>query len=255
MIRRCSFLVAVALVPLALVGCASGGGAPEDPSPVVSNVQTEEAQADAREGGEETRRTAPSVRPGPPGTASRTLSDEEKAPGERLPYTSADVRFMQNMIHHHQQALEMSRLAPARTKREDILLLARRIDRSQDDEIRLMATWLRTRGEDVPELDAGHDDHHHHEHHHDAPDGPALMAGMLSPQQMGELAEARDETFDRLFLEFMIFHHEGALEMVEELFASPGAGQGSEIFQFASHVHADQQAEIARMDRMLRSGR
>jgi uncharacterized protein (DUF305 family) len=200
------------------------------------------------------------VQPGAPGEASRTLTAQERdsAPEER--YTEADVRFMQSMIHHHQQAVAMAELVPDRTDRAEIRLLADRIHRSQRDEMALMTRWLASRGEAVPELDQDHGEHGHgtgHVHHDEPGEahGGHLMAGMLSPEEMERLARARGSEFDRLLLEFMIYHHEGALQMVEELFSSPGAAQGWEIFQFASHVEADQSIEIGRMTRMLESYR
>jgi uncharacterized protein (DUF305 family) len=119
-------------------------------------------------------------------------------------------------------------------------LLARRIEISQADEIEMMREWLAGRGEAVP----GAHDHHAH--------AATLMPGMLTPEEMGRLAAAAGVEFDRLFLEFMIKHHGGALVMVEELFAQPGAGQEPEIFAFASDVDADQRMEIERMAAMLK---
>jgi uncharacterized protein (DUF305 family) len=156
--------------------------------------------------------------------------------------TSPDVRFVRGMLAHHAQALEMTALVPARTTRRDLHLLAERIDVSQRDEIALMERWLRARGEEVPATGGGHA-------HHGG--GHAQMPGMLTPDEMARLAAATGAEFERLFLELMIRHHEGALVMVAELFASPGGGQGSEIYQIASDVDADQRAEIARMQRML----
>lgn len=145
---------------------------------------------------------------------------------------------MQQMIVHHRQAVEMTALAREHAGSDDIRLLARRIDRSQDDEMERMRAWLVRRGAAVP------DEHAHHGLH-------AHMPGMASAEEMARLHTARDKAFDRLFLELMIRHHEGALAMVAELFATPGAGQEPELFQFASHVDADQRMEIARMRRML----
>jgi uncharacterized protein (DUF305 family) len=149
----------------------------------------------------------------------------------------ADVRFMHGMIAHHAQALEMTALVPGRATRADLGLLAERIEVSQRDEIALMRRWLRARGQDTA---AAHG-HHHHAH----------GAGMLSPEEMARLGRATGADFDRLFLELMIRHHEGAVEMVRELFASPGAGQDTEIYQIAADVESDQLVEIARMRRML----
>ncbi len=172
-------------------------------------------------------------------------------------HTDFDVHFMQMMIPHHAQALEMTALVPNRSSSEAVQVLARRIELSQADEIEMMERWLRDRGEDLPEVQptiSGHGAHHHHQHHHqhsDAAHAHDDKPGMLSPDQMTELSEARGVDFDRLFLELMIFHHEGALTMVEELLAAEGAAQDTEIFRFASHVEADQYVEIQRMRSML----
>jgi uncharacterized protein (DUF305 family) len=181
----------------------------------------------------------PIVQPGAPGAASRVIAPSKAADLSRVAYTPADARFMQGMIHHHAQALDMTALLPSRTTREDMKLLALRIQLSQADEIKMMQRWLAVRGQEVPG-----------EHAHHMPGAP-LMPGMLSAEEMGRLGEARGAEFDRLFLEFMVKHHEGALVMVEELFSSAGAGQDSEIFAFASDVVDDQRAEIDRMGAML----
>lgn len=193
--------------------------------------------ASAGEGGG----TAPRlVRPGAPGEPTRLVTRED-AVGDTLSHTSADVHFMQGMIVHHLQAIEMSALVSERASSREVQLLAQRIQASQDDEIQLMEKWLRDRGEQVP------DRHAHHAGE------PARMPGMLTPEQMQRLAAASGTEFDRLFLAAMIIHHEGALSMVAELFASPGGAQETEIFTFASHVEADQRIEIARMHRLLRA--
>jgi uncharacterized protein (DUF305 family) len=153
-------------------------------------------------------------------------------------HTSADVKFMQGMIGHHAQALDMTALVPSRSQRDDMRLLAKRIDVSQADEIKKMRDWLEARNQPAPDA-----------HAHHAP-GAVLMPGMLTAAEMGRLEAASGAAFDRLFLEFMIRHHEGALTMVKELFASPAAGQEADIFAFASDVLADQQIEIDRMRRM-----
>jgi uncharacterized protein (DUF305 family) len=146
---------------------------------------------------------------------------------------------MQGMIGHHTQALEMVALVPSRTSRDEMRLLARRIEVSQADEIKMMEEWLKQRGQPLP------DPHAHHAQ------GAVLMPGMLTTDEMGRLAAATGEPFDRLFLEFMIKHHQGALVMVQDLFASKGAGQEADIFAFASDVDADQRMEIDRMRAML----
>ena len=156
-----------------------------------------------------------------------------------MQFTPADVRFMQGMIGHHAQALEMTALVPSRTARQDLKTLAMRIDVSQADEIKLMERWLQARGQNVP---GPHAMHMH---------GATLMPGMLTPEQMSALTAAKGAAFDRLFLEGMIQHHGGALTMVHDLFATPGAGQEADIFGFASDVDADQRAEIDRMRSML----
>ena len=165
---------------------------------------------------------------------------------------------MQGMIAHHAQAIAMAGLLRTRTTRPDMQLLGERITVSQRDEIRMMQHWLSTRREMVPSPDtvyvdgAGRDTHGMHDMPgmaiHDAM-GP--MPGMLSPAEMTSLAAASGTAFDRLFLRFMIRHHEGALSMVATLLGSPGAGQEVETFRFASDVDADQRAEIARMRALL----
>jgi uncharacterized protein (DUF305 family) len=157
-----------------------------------------------------------------------------------ITHTAADVAFMQGMIGHHAQAVEMTDLLETRTESADMKLLAKRIEVSQTDEIRFMERWLKSRGETVPGP-----------HAHHAP-GAKLMPGMLSPADMARLTAARGVEFDKLFLEYMIKHHMGALVMVDELFASDGAGQEGDIHAFASDVVADQQMEIDRMGSMLR---
>jgi uncharacterized protein (DUF305 family) len=213
------------------------------------------------------------VQPGAPGEANRILTPEELARAEHPSHTAADISFMQGMIVHHGQALVMTNLAKSRAGSRDIQLLAQRIELSQDDEIRLMERWLRDRGEPMtPEADphamhqaAGHAAAAEHAAHQAAAapatghEGRAAagasravpMHGMLTPEELDRLAATSGREFDRLFLEYMIRHHEGAVTMVNELFASPGAGQEGEIFQFASHVEADQNIEIRRMQGML----
>lgn len=195
---------------LALAACGSTGSeAP--PSAPVSAVQ----------------------RPAAPDTARRPAGD---ARGR----SDADVRFMQHMMAHHQQARVMSAMVPERTTRPQIRLIAERIDVSQDDEMRQIRSWLRRHGVEAPAADA----HAAHGEH-------ASMPGMLTEAELARLAAARGAEFDRLFLEYMIRHHEGAVTMVAELFATPGAAQSSEMYGFATDVNADQRAEIARMRALL----
>ena len=175
------------------------------------------------------------IQPGAPGQASRVVDAAAAADVSKVPFTTADVRFMQGMIGHHAQALDMTALVAARSSSDAIRKLAQRIELSQADEIKMMQEWLTGRGQKVP------DQHAHH-----AP-GATLMPGMLTAEEMARLAQATGPEFDRLFLEFMIKHHEGALTMVQDLFAQPGAGQESDVFAFASDVDADQRMEIDRM--------
>jgi uncharacterized protein (DUF305 family) len=188
--------------------------------------------------------TAPNVvQPGAPGEGTRTLTPEELENVERTGHTEADVRFMQGMIHHHAQALRMTSLVPRRSTRRDIALLAKRIDLSQTSEIELMRKWLEARNEAAPEL------HPAHGHAHGTGQG-RLMPGMLTEPQLKRLARARGSAFDLLFLRSMIYHHRGAVKMVEELYAGNG-GSESEIDAFARHVDSDQQIEIDRMQDLL----
>jgi uncharacterized protein (DUF305 family) len=181
----------------------------------------------------------PIVQPGAPGQASQTISPDKAVDLSRVQFTDADVRFMQGMIGHHAQALEMTALVPSRTTNEGLKKMALRIEVAQADEIKMMQRWLEVRGQAVP---GPHALHMH---------GATLMPGMLTTEQMAQLAAAKGAEFDRLFLEGMIQHHGGALTMVQELFATPSAGQEADIFAFASDVDADQRAEIERMRGML----
>ena len=182
-----------------------------------------------------------------------TPAQQVIADGGIPPYTRGDVRFMQGMIHHHAQAIAMAALAAANTTSNDVRVLAARIDVAQRDEIAYMQRWLRQRGESVPDPLAGHAMAGHDMPGHDmsAMSGGPLMPGMLTPEQMARLRAAKGVEFDRLFLTFMIQHHEGAVEMVEELFATPGAGQDTDLWKLASDIEADQGSEIARMQVML----
>ena len=155
--------------------------------------------------------------------------------------SEADVEFMQGMIGHHTQAVEMSELLKTRTARDDMKLLGHRIEVAQNDEIKMMRTWLTDRNQDVPSDD----------------DYKMMMAmpdlalpGMLTQAEMDALAKAKGAEFDRLYLEGMIKHHQGALTMVQKLMASKGGGQDPAVFAFSSDVQADQSAEILRMRAM-----
>lgn len=160
------------------------------------------------------------------------------------PYTRADVDFMSGMIGHHAQAIEMAGWAPSHGASASIRALAERIVVAQHDEIAFAQRWLRERGEHVPPADA-------RGHVMPGMTHPMLMPGMLTPEQMAQLDAARGPEFDRLFLTFMIQHHQGALQMVEQLLAAPGAAQDGPVFRFSADVFADQSTEIERMSRML----
>lgn len=190
------------------------------------------------------------------GSATSPASASERAAraDSARAYTAADVEFMRGMIHHHAQALVMSRMAPTHDASPEVRLLARRILNGQAGEIELMQDWLRDRGEPAPEppaVDPGPAGPSGAHDRHGTTDGPH-MPGMLSEEQMAKLVAARGADFDRLFLTYMIQHHEGAVVMVDELVATPGAAREEAVFRLASGIGADQSSEIARMRRMLR---
>ena len=186
------------------------------------------------------------VQPGAPGQPTRTLPSSTRP---TLPaHTPADVQFMQGMIMHHGQAVEMTNLIESHTENKELRSLGARISRSQSDEIKFMKRWLAARGE--PEM--------HQMHGMDMSmqgmgmsSHSMLMPGMLTPQQMAALKKAKGKEFDQLFLKGMIQHHNGALSMVKELFDSPGAGQDAELFNFVTDVDSGQRAEIKIMQTML----
>lgn len=182
--------------------------------------------------------TTPVVQLGAPGEPNRTLSPDEVSGLGSLDYDEADVLFVRDMLHHHAQAIQMTGYVEERTTDRDLRLLAERMAVSQNDEITQLETWLQRRGQPVRDPDAGH--------LHDE----RSMPGLLTDAELARLEAAEADEFDRLFLGFMIRHHEGAIEMVDQLYAS-GAGQESEIDAFARHVTADQAIEIARMKEML----
>jgi len=182
------------------------------------------------------------VQPGAPGQPTRSLPADTKA---KLPPASPkDVEFMQDMIMHHAQAVEMTALIESHTENKDLRSLGSRISRSQSDEIKFMKRWLETRGQATV---------------HEMPDMPGmdmsshqmLMPGMLTAKQMEALRNAKGEEFDQLFLKGMIQHHNGALVMVKDLFDTAGAGQDAEVFNFVTDVDSGQRAEIRIMQSML----
>ena len=173
-----------------------------------------------------------------------TPADKSRADGGHPPVTDADIEFMSGMISHHAQAVLMAGWAPSHGASPSVRTLCERIVVAQRDEIAFMQRWLRDRNLPVPEPDP-------QGHRMPGMDHLMLMPGMLTPQQMSQLEAARGPEFDRLFLTFMIQHHQGALTMVEHLMGSPGAAQDEWVFKFASDVNADQNTEIDRMYEML----
>jgi uncharacterized protein (DUF305 family) len=188
------------------------------------------------------------VQPGAPGKPTRVLPPTTK--GTLLPVSPADVQFMQGMIMHHAQAVEMTALIESHTENKDVRSLGARISHSQSDEIKFMKRWLASRGQ--PMSDATQDMHKMHMNHKNmSHEQMALMPGMLTAEQMEALRKAKAEEFDRLFLTGMIQHHGGALTMVKDLFDTAGSGQDAELFNFATDVDSGQRAEIRIMQTML----
>ncbi|MGH7588456.1 MAG: DUF305 domain-containing protein [Gemmatimonadota bacterium] len=222
--------------------------------------------------------SAPVLAQDEPSTAELEAIYKARTDSARMRFNEADVRFMTEMIHHHAQALVMAGFAPTHGANPTIQTLAARIINAQKDEIATMERWLEDRGQPVPEVHveetaaedgdehamhgdrmthgAAHDstaaDHMMHGAAHDSTDH--LMPGMLTPEQMRELDEAQGPEFDRLFLTYMIQHHQGAVTMVDELFATDGAAQDPLTFKLASDVQVDQRTEIDRMEKMLSTG-
>jgi uncharacterized protein (DUF305 family) len=182
----------------------------------------------------------PILQPGAPGDTPRQISPAEAIRIARTSHSPDDVRFMQDMIPHHHQAVEMAALVADRTNNSELIDVAGRIDAAQGDEIAFMQNWLRERGEPMPQPDAHHAMHTSHQ-----------MAGMATPEQMAELAAAESAAFDQLFLQLMITHHEGAVKMVEELLEQPGSAYDPTLFEFTSEITNSQAAEIERMNALL----
>jgi uncharacterized protein (DUF305 family) len=187
-------------------------------------------------GGPATAQGVPIVQPGAPGSGATILSPQQASRIADTRYVQADVDFMQGMIHHHGQAVEMSALAKTRTTNKTLQTMAERISASQDDEMKFMRGWLQARGIAAAAPMAGHHGH-----------GAMSMKGMATPAQMAALAAARGTEFDRLYLQLMTAHHAGAVTMVEDLLDSPGAAYDPVLFQFTSDVTNEQTAEIKRM--------
>ncbi|HYL20764.1 MAG TPA: DUF305 domain-containing protein [Gemmatimonadales bacterium] len=178
-------------------------------------------------------------------TASAGAAQQAGTDSGRPPYNAADVQFMSGMIDHHAQAILMAGWAPSHGASVSVRALCERIVVGQRDEIALMQRWLRERGLPVPPGDASHG------HDMAGMDHAVLMPGMLTPAQLAQLDAARGTEFDRLFLTFMIQHHQGAITMVNQLFSTNGATLDDLIFKYASDVNVDQTTEINRMGRML----
>jgi uncharacterized protein (DUF305 family) len=193
---------------------ASGGAAPASPRPATSDQGESAAIARAR------------------------------ADSVRHPYIAADLQFMSHMIGHHAQAIVMSGWAPTHGASPSVRTLAERIINAQQDEIATMQRWLGDRGQPVLQVGDTGMTMSHGEH-------AMLMPGMLTPDQMTQLDQAKGGDFDRQFLTFMIQHHRGAVSMVQDLFGTPGAARDETVFKFANDVSVDQSTEIARMETML----
>ena len=185
--------------------------------------------------------TNPPVEPGPAG------GEAPAGVMVKAPVNPADVSFMTGMIAHHAQALVMARWAPTHGASDAVKVLAERIIVGQNDEIRLMQRWLRDRDQPVPSVDAPMDHAAHGMGH------GGMMPGMLTPDQLAQLDQARGPVFDWMFLNYMIQHHRGAVTMVDALFGSQGAAQDEPVFKIASGVYADQTTEIERMQKMLQA--
>lgn len=184
------------------------------------------------------------VQPGAPGKATKVLPSNTTA--QLAPNSKKNIEFMQGMIMHHAQAVEMTDMIASRSKNPDVIKMGLRIIQSQSQEIEFMKRWLTARGEslEMPMQKMEGMGSMSIPHH-------MMMPGMLSPEQMEALKGSKGEEFDRLFLVGMIQHHKGALVMVKELFDAPGAGQDADLFNFASDVDSGQRAEIDAMQRLL----
>jgi uncharacterized protein (DUF305 family) len=212
------WLAAALLSAAVTMACssASGGTPPASPRPATSDQ-------------------------GEPAAIARARADSV-----RHPYIAADVQFMSHMIGHHAQAIVMSGWAPTHGASPSVRTLAERIINAQQDEIATMQRWLVARGQPAPQVgDTGMKMTMAHGEH------TMLMPGMLTPDQMTQLDQAKGSEFDRLFLTFMIQHHRGAVTMVQDLFGTPGAARDETVFKFANDVSVDQSTEIARMETML----
>ena len=209
---------AVLFVALVVTACASNTSAPPETAPQAADPTNEQIEA----------------------------LYHARADSARMHFTEADVRFMTGMIGHHAQALVMAGLAPSHDASPPVDILCARIINAQNDEIAAMQLWLSDRDQPVPEVHVSGTTMMVH-----GPEYATHMPGMLTADQLQELDAARGEEFDRLFLTFMIQHHQGAVTMVDELFATDGAALDEAAFKLGSDIQADQRAEIARMELML----
>lgn len=207
----------------------------ETANPVTPETASEDVAATTALG------TTPIILPGAPGQSSQTLAASDAIKVSNNSYSPDDVSFMQNMIPHHAQAVEMANLVAGRTNQTDVTELAGRIKASQADEIRFMEDWLTERGEDIAMKGHAHRGGHH------------KMAGMATPDQMKQLANSEGTGFDALFLRLMITHHEGALTMVEDLTDQPGSAYDPVLYDFTTDIVNDQKSEIEQMSAILGS--
>lgn len=181
----------------------------------------------------------PILQPGAPGNPTKELDPETAIAIADSSYTAADVEFLKGMIVHHYQAFLMSEMAPSRTNNQTILDLAGRIDASQIDEIDFMENWLAERGKSIPDPTRTEHSHHH------------KMMGMATPEQMKKLEASNSTDFDRLYLNLMIRHHDGAIDMVDRLNEFPGSAYDPQLYEFVTDLENDQAVEIERMNGIL----
>lgn len=234
--RRVTALAAAVALSAVLAGCSGTAADDGDPAGHAEHSATPTAETTAAADAT----SAPILQPGAPGEEASTIAPEDVPTGD--PWNHADVAFVQMMIPHHAQALQMSRLAREHAASERVRTLAARIEGAQGPEIVAMAAWLQAKGIEVPKAaeDPAAYDHGAHGHQE--------MAGMLTAEEMAALEAARGREFDRLFLEGMIRHHEGALEMAESVLRG---GSDAQAIEMANEVVAGQTAEIALMREML----
>ncbi len=189
---------------------------------------------------------APAPEPATARTAELEAIYRARTDSARMRFSPADVHFFTGMIGHHAQALVMAALIPTHGASPALRTLGARITNAQQDEIALMQRWLRNRNQPVPTYEIAGITLTIH-----GADHAMHMPGMLTQAQLEQLDQARGQEFDRLFLSYMIQHHQGAVTMVDDLFQTDGAAQGDMVFKLASDIQVDQRTEIARMKQML----